>query len=767
MLASVAVKNHYNGARDPYAHFQNEITVDDVLKSRAGVPSAAPARLLPADRRRGRGAARAARSGRTSSPTSPVYVAGFGVATDHPYLHEKDQLHRDQGDAPRGAARVRDGGRRPRATSTAPRCTTASRSPRSSTSKTSASSRRATAAAPASRARPRSTGRIPVNTSRRAARQGPPDRRDRRRADHRVLVAAARRGRRTPGRDRATATRCSTTRAAAARACPSSTSSRTGTSVMTRDRICASSATTTASAASCSTGPRRRTRSTIAMRDGIVDAVREFRADPAVRAVLITGDGDAFCAGMDLSRVDRHAGRQARLRHPHDVARRCAPACRRSSASCGSSTSRRSPRSTAPRSDRARTSRSRATSCSCTPRTRFMWSFAKWGLVADAGGAYLLPRLVGLPRAKAMVMLGEGATGAEAVDLGLAYRCVDDADALLRRSRSRSRARLAAGPDPFARALEATAQRVVRDRPRALARARRPLPGARDDVARSRRGHGRVPREARRASSTARERSTRSAPNASSASRAYNVCVDDDDRGCCCAGSSDITETPGCVDAARRRHRLRRAPRSRRAPRAARGDRARSAASSSCSRSTRCTAGARGPTADADYHSVRIVYRTEIIGGDAARTRPTSAPIGRRGARAPSSRRCRSSSSAGSASRWRSAPAASTHGIPIRYAVRPWRGSSRSSCSRSASRTSEIDGDDVKVRMGWAFRTTFARGDVMAGREPPAGGERRRARLEGPLARERRAPPDRGRSALRARARARCSASACTCASCS
>jgi acetyl-CoA acetyltransferase len=32
MLASVAVKNHYNGARDPYAHFQNEITVDDVLK---------------------------------------------------------------------------------------------------------------------------------------------------------------------------------------------------------------------------------------------------------------------------------------------------------------------------------------------------------------------------------------------------------------------------------------------------------------------------------------------------------------------------------------------------------------------------------------------------------------------------------------------------------------------------------------------------------------------------------------------------------------
>ena len=43
------------------------------------------------------------------------------------------------------------------------------------------------------------------------------------------------------------------------------------------------------------------------------------------------------------------------------------------------------------------------------PRSRFLWSFHKWGLVVDAGGAYLLPRLVGLPKAKAMILLGEGA----------------------------------------------------------------------------------------------------------------------------------------------------------------------------------------------------------------------------------------------------------------------------------------------------------------------------------------------------------------------
>src|SRR5205085_1944261 len=73
---------------------------------------------------------------------------------------------------------------------------------------------------------------------------------------------------------------------------------------------------------------------------------------------------------------------------------------------------------------------------------RFVWTFSRWGLVVDAGGAYLLPRLVGLPRAKAMVLLGEGATGEEAVRDGLAYRCVADP---LEEARSLA-TRLAAGP---------------------------------------------------------------------------------------------------------------------------------------------------------------------------------------------------------------------------------------------------------------------------------------------------------------------------------
>jgi acetyl-CoA C-acetyltransferase len=91
MLASVAVKNHYNGARDPYAHFQNEITVDDVLRS---APVCHPLHLLDCcPQTDGAAAALLVPAERAHEFTDrPVFVAGFGVGTDHPYLHEKDSF---------------------------------------------------------------------------------------------------------------------------------------------------------------------------------------------------------------------------------------------------------------------------------------------------------------------------------------------------------------------------------------------------------------------------------------------------------------------------------------------------------------------------------------------------------------------------------------------------------------------------------------------------------------------------------------------------
>jgi acetyl-CoA C-acetyltransferase len=88
MLASVAVKNHHNGARDPFAHFQDEITIDDVLRS----PTVCqPLHLLDCcPQTDGAAAVLLVNADLAERYTrQPVYVAGFGVATDHPYLHEK------------------------------------------------------------------------------------------------------------------------------------------------------------------------------------------------------------------------------------------------------------------------------------------------------------------------------------------------------------------------------------------------------------------------------------------------------------------------------------------------------------------------------------------------------------------------------------------------------------------------------------------------------------------------------------------------------
>ena len=88
MLASVAVKNHHNGALDPYAHFQDEVTIEQVLKS---PPVCSPLHLLDCcPQTDGAAAVLLAPAERAHEFTDrPVFVAGFGMATDHPYLHEK------------------------------------------------------------------------------------------------------------------------------------------------------------------------------------------------------------------------------------------------------------------------------------------------------------------------------------------------------------------------------------------------------------------------------------------------------------------------------------------------------------------------------------------------------------------------------------------------------------------------------------------------------------------------------------------------------
>src|SRR5258706_13706121 len=152
---------------------------------------------------------------------------------------------------------------------------------------------------------------------------------------------------------------------------------------------------------------------TIAMRDGIIDAVRNFRADPKVRAVLITGVGDAFCAGMDLG-----ASTVAQAGKPGFASRSSSEALR-----IGVQTMIRElweldkPTIAAVNGAAVGPGAHLALACDFVfshPRTRFMWTFAKSRLDPDAGGASPLAPPVGLPPAKRIVLLGEGPTGARA-----------------------------------------------------------------------------------------------------------------------------------------------------------------------------------------------------------------------------------------------------------------------------------------------------------------------------------------------------------------
>ena len=189
--------------------------------------------------------------------------------------------------------------------------------------------------------------------------------------------------------------------------------------------------------------PEAKNALSVDMRDQLLAAVRSCRADPSVRAVLLTGAGDAFCAGMDLraSTVAQAGGEGFEARSTSEALRAGVQAIVKELWELDK------PTVAAVNGTAVGPGAHLALACDFVlvhERSRFVWSFAKWGLVVDAGGAYLLPRLVGLPRAKAMVLLGEGATGAEAVDLGLAYRCVD-AEKLTEEALGLA-GRLAAGP---------------------------------------------------------------------------------------------------------------------------------------------------------------------------------------------------------------------------------------------------------------------------------------------------------------------------------
>ena len=155
------------------------------------------------------------------------------------------------------------------------------------------------------------------------------------------------------------------------------------------------------------------------MADALLAALRCATADDAVRAVLLTGAGRAFCAGQDLAAVLPQPGRP--MPDLGDVVRR------QYNPIIHAIRTLEKPVVCAVNGVAAGAGANIAFACDITiaaDQATFIQSFAKIGLIPDSGGTFILPRLVGLQRAAALTMLGDKLDAARAKEWGLLYDVV-------------------------------------------------------------------------------------------------------------------------------------------------------------------------------------------------------------------------------------------------------------------------------------------------------------------------------------------------------
>ena len=199
--------------------------------------------------------------------------------------------------------------------------------------------------------------------------------------------------------------------------------------------------------------PERLNAITDELLDALTAALRASEADPAIRAVLITGAGRAFCSGQDL-RAGADGGIvdvRAKLREHYAPAIRALRSLPKPVVAAVNGPAAGAGFSLALAAD-LRIAAESAT---------FVQAFVRIGLIPDAGSTYFLPRLVGPARAAEMMMLGDPADAARALEMGLVSAVVADADLPARAHAMASR--LASGPQSIAYIKEALAASVAND----------------------------------------------------------------------------------------------------------------------------------------------------------------------------------------------------------------------------------------------------------------------------------------------------------------
>jgi 2-(1,2-epoxy-1,2-dihydrophenyl)acetyl-CoA isomerase len=146
--------------------------------------------------------------------------------------------------------------------------------------------------------------------------------------------------------------------------------------------------------------------------------------DEAVRSILVTAEGEHFCSGFDI--VGRNTG-EARPRIGSIQRRLPSQAHRLIPVVCTTQV----PVVVAARGWVAGIGLHLAAAADflvLADDARVWEPFSQRGFTPDSGGTWLLPRLVGLQRARELLVLGEAISGATAVEWGLGHRAVPAAE---------------------------------------------------------------------------------------------------------------------------------------------------------------------------------------------------------------------------------------------------------------------------------------------------------------------------------------------------
>jgi enoyl-CoA hydratase/carnithine racemase len=157
------------------------------------------------------------------------------------------------------------------------------------------------------------------------------------------------------------------------------------------------------------------------MKSDLVDAFRHANADDAVRVIVMTGAGAAFCAGGDVKEMSESRGSGARRSiqektHPardgallaiHESGKPVIAAVNGAAAGAGMNLALAADIRLA------------------STLARFSQAFVKRGLPPDTGATYLLPRIVGLSKACELAWIGDTLDAQEALRLGIVSRVVE------------------------------------------------------------------------------------------------------------------------------------------------------------------------------------------------------------------------------------------------------------------------------------------------------------------------------------------------------